>query len=89
MNKSTKNIRFRPSVFLWKVGENKIWDAGLNMITCPGCKEAALQYVEAFEQEMMTKLRCLLTGEAGEAGEKVRHVFKEYGDLVRHIIELS
>ena len=56
------------------------------MITCPGCKEAAVQYVEAFEQEMMTKLRCLLTG---EAGEKVRSVFKEYGDLVRHIIELS
>ena len=64
-------------------------DAGLNMITYPGCKEAAVQYVEAFEQEMMTKLRCLLTGEAGEAGEKVRNVFKEYCDLVRHIIELS
>ena len=32
MNKSPKNIRFRPSVFLWKVGENKIWDTGLNMI---------------------------------------------------------
>ena len=61
-------------------------DAGLNMITYPGCKEAAVQYVEAFEQEMMTKLRCLLTG---EAGEKVRNVFKEYCDLVRHIIELS
>ena len=59
------------------------------MITYPGCKEAAVQYVEAFEQEMMTKLRCLLTGEAGEAGEKVRNMFKEYCDLVRHIIELS
>ena len=45
--------------------------------------------MEAFEEEMMTKLRCLLTGEAGEAGEKVRNVFKEYCDLVRHIIELS
>ena len=57
-----------------------------------GSKEAALKYLEEFEQEAMAKFRCNMIEEAGEAGEsgvKLKHTIIQYVNLAKYSIDLQ
>ena len=54
-----------------------------------GSKEAALKYLEAFEQEMMAKMRCTMIKEAGESGVRLKHTIIQYVNLAKYSIDLQ
>ena len=54
-----------------------------------GSKEAALKYLEAFEQEMMAKMRCTMIEEAGESGVRLKYAIIQYVNLAKYSIDLQ
>ena len=54
-----------------------------------GSKEAALKYLEEFEQEAMAKFRCNMIEEAGESGVKLKHTIIQYVNLAKYSIDLQ